>query len=348
MTGPAMKIDLPYVQAFEQRGRIFTYYRRDGRRLRIAGEPGSEAWRARYDEIHKGWSGGGRQDDAAHGSLAWLIAEYRASSRYRRLKPATKASYERYLRELVKGRENAAWLSVERATVIALREKHQDSPRRANYYVQLLSILGEVAIDKGIRRDNPAKGVNKLEGGAGWRAWEPDELLWFEGLCPPGPLRLAYMLALYTGQREADVLAMTWRSIDKAEGVIEVTQSKTGATVWIPIHETLQEELDAAERRGFHIVSTEAGRRYTLDGFKSLWRRMVLEAGLDGVTFHGLRKNATAALAEAGCTTEQIKAVTGHKTDAMVSLYTRSARQRLLAREAMRLLSNRELSNNAG
>jgi integrase len=340
MTGERMKIDLPYVRCYRARGKLYCYYRRDERQIRLKGDPGSADFAAHYEAVHRGWDAPG--GSVLYGSLAWLVQEYRADPRFQRLKPATKASYERYLAELLDGREAADWRTVTRAKVIAVRNKHQDSPRRANYFVQLLSILGEVAIDRDIRTDNPAKGVEKLKGGAGWRAWEPEELLWCEGLLPPGPLRLAYFLALYTGQREADVLAMTWRSIE--DGMIEVTQSKTGATVWIPVHATLREELDTADRRGFHIVSTQAGRAYSLDGFKSLWWRFIKDAGLPGVQFHGLRKNATAALAEAGCTTEQIKAITGHKTDAMVTFYTKSARQKLLARQAMRLLSNREIA----
>ena len=54
-----------------------------------------------------------------------------------------------------------------------------------------------------------------------------------------------------------------------------------------------------------------------------------------GVVFHGLRKTAAVILAEAGCTTEQIKAVTGHRTDSMAAYYARQANQKILAKAAM-------------
>jgi len=53
------------------------------------------------------------------------------------------------------------------------------------------------------------------------------------------------------------------------------------------------------------------------------------------VTFHGLRKSAAARLAEAGCSIEEIAAITGHKTLAMIQHYTKEAEQKKLAANAM-------------
>ena len=50
---------------------------------------------------------------------------------------------------------------------------------------------------------------------------------------------------------------------------------------------------------------------------------------------HGLRKNATINLLEAGCTNSQVKAITGHSTDVMVNLYSKMVNQRRQARKAM-------------
>lgn len=67
-------------------------------------------------------------------------------------------------------------------------------------------------------------------------------------------------------------------------------------------------------------------------------RRAQVKAGLQGLVFHGLRKTATGNLAEAGCTSEQIKAITGHKTDRMVSHYVAGAKQKERAKAAMKKL----------
>ncbi|MDD3030274.1 MAG: tyrosine-type recombinase/integrase [Alphaproteobacteria bacterium] len=57
--------------------------------------------------------------------------------------------------------------------------------------------------------------------------------------------------------------------------------------------------------------------------------------GADDLVFHGLRKTAAVRLAEVGCTTEQIKAITGHRTDDMATYYARQANQKVLAKAAM-------------
>ncbi|MDD2324800.1 MAG: hypothetical protein PHW63_02140 [Alphaproteobacteria bacterium] len=61
---------------------------------------------------------------------------------------------------------------------------------------------------------------------------------------------------------------------------------------------------------------------------------------MKALVFHGLRKTATGNLAEAGCTSEQIKAITGHKTDRMVSHYVAGAKQKEPAKAAMAKLDN--------
>jgi Phage integrase family len=51
---------------------------------------------------------------------------------------------------------------------------------------------------------------------------------------------------------------------------------------------------------------------------------------------HGLRKAAARRLAEAGCSANEIAAITGHKTLAEVERYTRAADQVRLAHQAIR------------
>jgi integrase len=50
---------------------------------------------------------------------------------------------------------------------------------------------------------------------------------------------------------------------------------------------------------------------------------------------HGLRKAALRRLAEAGASTKQIAAISGHQSLAMVELYTRAANQKKLAKSAI-------------
>lgn len=69
------------------------------------------------------------------------------------------------------------------------------------------------------------------------------------------------------------------------------------------------------------------------------------DAGLQGLVFHGLRHTAATWLAEGGATPHQIAAITGHRTLAMITRYTRGADQRKHAGEAIRLLDKRATQN---
>ena len=68
------------------------------------------------------------------------------------------------------------------------------------------------------------------------------------------------------------------------------------------------------DRKGFYIVSRRDGKPLTESGFNAIWQRHKARLNLGPVQFHGLRKNATAALYEAGCSPQQVQGLTDHKT----------------------------------
>ncbi|MGC1358960.1 MAG: tyrosine-type recombinase/integrase [Xanthobacteraceae bacterium] len=80
---------------------------------------------------------------------------------------------------------------------------------------------------------------------------------------------------------------------------------------------------------------TEHGAPFTPNGFGNWWRDRCNEAGLQHCSFHGLRKAAATRLANAGCSVDQVKAITGHRSLAEVARYTKAADQQRLARQAL-------------
>jgi len=155
-------------------------------------------------------------------------------------------------------------------------------------------------------------------------------------------------LAYFTGQRNSDIRKMKWTDIAGDE--IHVIQDKTGAEVWVPLHPDLQAELAVTERRGKTIIAAKrlksdgqtnptAGNPLSKAALHLYWQDQRRAWGLIGGshenTLHGLRKNATINLLEAGCTNSEAKAITGHSTDQMVNHYAKKVNQRGQAREAM-------------
>ena len=62
------------------------------------------------------------------------------------------------------------------------------------------------------------------------------------------------------------------------------------------------------------------------------------QLGLQELNFHGLRHTTATALAEAGCTSHEIRAITGHADEQMVKRYTEQANQKRLAMSAIHKL----------
>lgn len=108
----------------------------------------------------------------------------------------------------------------------------------------------------------------------------------------------------------------------------------------IPITPALHQALAFLPTEAPTFLLTEHGRSFSAAGFGNWMRDRCDEAGLSNCSSHGLRKACARRLAEAGCTHHEIKAITGHKTDAEVRRYTEKSDQVLLAKRALEKLQD--------
>jgi integrase len=126
----------------------------------------------------------------------------------------------------------------------------------------------------------------------------------------PAHLHLPLVLALWTGQRQGDLLRLPWSAYDGTH--IRLRQGKTGARVVIRVGAPLKAALDATPKRSTIILTNSDGKPWTSDGFRASWRKACKAAGVVGVTLHDLRGTAVTRLALAGCTEAEIVTITGH------------------------------------
>ena len=126
----------------------------------------------------------------------------------------------------------------------------------------------------------------------------------------PAELALAMVLALWTGQRQGNLLRLPWSAYDGQ--YLRLQQSKTGRRVVIPAGAPLRTLLDRTDRRSPLILTTRRGKVWTSDGFRSSWTTVCAKAGIVGLTFHDLRGSAVVRLALADATVPQIATFTGH------------------------------------
>ena len=177
----------------------------------------------------------------------------------------------------------------------------------------------------------------------GHRTWSDLEITAFQTAHPIGSeARLAFALLLWTGQRRSDVDRMGRQHVK--DGIISITQRKTGAEVSVPILPALAEVLDDVKRRRIAptFIVTAYGQPRTEAGFTNWFRDRCAEAALPkGLSPHGLRKAFCRVAAEAGLTPHQIMAISGHTTLAEVTRYTAAADRKKLAIEGMKKIKNR-------
>lgn len=184
------------------------------------------------------------------------------------------------------------------------------SRRQADYAWVVLARILSWALNRGLVGANPCE-----KGGRLYRAervdkiWTHDDEAAFVAKAPKH-LHLPLLLALWTGQRQGDLLRLPWSAYDGA--YIRLRQSKTGARVAIPVGAPLKAALDVTAKRSTLILTSTDGTPWTPDGFRSSWRKACATAGVSGRTFHDLRGTAVTRLAVAGCTEPEIATITGH------------------------------------
>jgi integrase len=345
-----MALQLKFVSV--QRGRngtVHYYFRRNGRRwpLPRPGDPPSEEFLREYrwlvDETERAAGVVGPADRRfAPGTFGALINDYLGSGDFRDRKGTTKSTYRRVLERLQKAKGHLPVRLVRRRHIRKMRDELGDTPGAANNVVRMLKIILSFAVDEEWIESNPAFKVPLLSGGE-WRAWTDEECAAFERRWEAGTMqRRAYALALYTGQRRSDLVRMT--RAHRKSGLLHVSaQEKTGEEVWIREHWELSAELALGDQSHMSLLTTTAGRAFDPVYFGAWFADAIEAAGLpQECVLHGLRKTAAARLAEAGCTEQEIMAVTGHVTSRMVAKYTKAASKKKQASAAILKLENRK------
>ena len=184
------------------------------------------------------------------------------------------------------------------------------SPRQADYAWSTLARILSWALERGLILLNPCeRGGRVYSGSRAESVWTDADEAAFLRAAPPH-LHLPLLMALWTGQRQGDLLRLTWTAYDGTH--LRLRQSKTGARVTVPVAAQLKAALDSAHRVSPVILVNTEGRPWTGDGFRSSWRKACAAAGIVGVTFNDLRGTAVTRLALAEATEAEIATVTGH------------------------------------
>jgi integrase len=275
-------------------------------------QPNDPAFFVAYTRAHE------QRKKPVAGTLFSLIAAYRASSEFTSRSPKTQKDYRRYLK-MIEDEFGSMPLAVvqdrrARGEFKAWRDKFAATPRKADYAWTILARVLAVAKDRGLIAVNVCERGGRLyEADRAEIIWQAEHIVAFCNIASD-ELQFALLLALWTGQRQADVLRLAWAQYDGSH--IRLRQGKTKKRVVIPVGAPLKIALDARkpEKAEGTILRNTFGRQWTSDGFRASWGKAFDRAKLAdaGLHFHDLRGTAVTRLALSGCTVPQIAAITGH------------------------------------
>lgn len=330
---------LPHVRFTRVKGKVYAYFdtgRRNpnGRPIYVPMPPvGSAGFYDSYATLK------GKRTQAATPEylVADLVRDYEKSSTFKALAHRSQIVYSTSLRKVTEYLGKAPVDDVTAEDVQRVLDNDIEGVGAHNNFLAVVGVIYSWARSPaGGKRATakPTEGLSKRKGGE-HEPW-PDDVLEAALVAKDDNVRLATKLLYFTGQRIGDVLKMRWSDI--RDDVIEVTQEKTGKTVWIPFLADLRDELAKTPKRGLTIIANGRGQRRSDNTVRDELQAFTAALGFKTVP-HGLRKNAVNSLLLAGCTVAETASITGQSYK-VVEHYAKRINMRRMAGAAIIKLEN--------
>lgn len=328
-----MKSEMKHVHTVKRRmpdgSYTFYFYAwRGGPRIPLS-DPHTAAFRAAYDAAVTARREVGKEAK----TFAWVMDQYRQSPEYLILGENTVRTYESNMRRitaefatmpvtafhrsladplrgrLLKWRAKMALVSKSCADDTWGQMKRICKAAKLYTWITFNPFTEETA---GIKRLYKPDRVDKI--------WDlDDEKKFLDGA--KQQFRLAFLLALYTGQRQSDLLAMQFgppkRGVATYDGeFIRLKTKKTGAYIAVRAIEPLKTALDAemAASGGVGpVLKSKKGKAWGNGSFTSSFSVEKDRLGFKDLHYHDLRGSAVTRLRILQCSIPQICSMTGHK-----------------------------------
>lgn len=282
------------------------------------------------------------------GSLDALCESFYRTPGWMRQKESTRRTYrgviERFRDSTTKRGERRGDLPLNSLTTEVLDKilaGMADRPGAANLLRKTLKRLFRHGMKVRMVSGNPAELTDRYKTGRGFHTWTDDEIEQYRARWAYGTsARLALELTLNTAARRCNVAALERTMLRQGKFHIEHVKGCDPVVV-----RASPESLKAIEAMGVtgigHFIVTSFGRPFSVAGLGNKFREWCNDAGLKHCTMHGLRKAQSRRLAEAGATSLEGRAVTGHKKDETFAYYAEKADRERLADAAMANLESR-------
>jgi integrase len=328
-----------FVQAFiDRHGKSRFYFRRAGfKSVPLPGLPWSPEFMAAYELAAGDLTARLSEVGACHtkpGTINALVVSYYKSDDWNRLTSDTQKRRRRIIESfrLQHGEKRVALLQHEHiAHMLDAIEKL--SARR--HWLMAVRALMRSAVP-GMRKDDPTEGIRiKLPKSKGHHTWTDDEIEQYRAYWPVGTQqRLVMEFALETTSRRGEVVRLGPQHVKN--GRIHIERIHGSKDVDIPVSPELQAACDAMPQAHLTYIFTAYGKPRSKYGLGNDFAKWATEAGLAACCrLHGLKKSGMRRLAEAGNTTHELMAISGHKTLSEVQRYTDDVDRKRLAESGM-------------
>jgi len=355
------------LESMDRHGNVRVYFqrRKGDPRIRLRQRPGTPEFEHEYQRAFSGETAIaaakrllGRK--AAQGSLRWLCEQYYASAAFLNgLDPKTTRPRRRRIldeicqqphRETGQLAGTLPYRLITPREIAAMRDTKAEKPESANMRVKALRALFAWASDPeyALATENLAARVKYLKSSNpdGHRTWTEEDAQKFEARHAPGSMaQLAFYLFVYTGARVSDVARFGPRAV--RDGKLCFTEFKGRNSnspkyhelpILPPLRDAIEAYYAAGNERHLLYLTTRGGKQFTDPHLSGWFSERCREAGLKGLTAHGIRKFGATRAAEAGATDWQLKAMFGWEASKQAELYTRKVNRRRMEAEAASLL----------
>jgi integrase len=324
----------------DQHGKRRVRFRKAGFTIYLTGIPWSEDFMRQYAAAIEGVKAQASNvgvERTKPGSFNALCVSYYRSPEFRGLKASTQALRRNIIERFRNEHGDKPISRLGRAHIKDIIGAKAETPEAANNLLKVLRVLLDYAVSIEMIASNPAIGVKRYKNRSeGFHPWSEAEAAQFEAAYPIGTKeRLALALLIYTGQRVSDVARMGWQHV-KGKW-IAVRQEKTDTPLMLKMHPELERILAAVPRSNLTFLVTDRGAAFSAAGLSNWFGKRCRAAGVSHCTAHGLRKLALTRRANAGASTEMLKAFGGHKTSKNVEPYIRAVNQARLDEQGLEL-----------
>jgi len=328
------------VQGFiDRHGTPRFYFRKAGfNMVPLPGLPWSPEFMAAY-EVAMGGASAPRVEIGASrtnpGTINALVVTYYKSDDWTRLTVDTQKTRRRIIEKFRTQHGNKRVALLQREHILKMLDAI-GKPSAKRHWLRAIRGLLRSAVPS-MRRDDPTAGIAgiKMPKTKGHHCWSDAEIAQYRAYWPLGTQqRLVMEFALETASRRSEVVRLGPQHV--RNGRIRIERTHGSEDVDIPMSAELQAACDAMRKEHLTYIVTAYGRPRSKYALSIAFAKWATAADLPACCrLHGLKKGGMRRLAEAGNTTHELMAISGHKTLAEVQRYTDAADRKRLADTGM-------------